>query len=366
MCDFGAAELVLGPDTFGFAMASTVLLVSAALVSLLLFWPRDGLLWKWLQGREAAERISIEDALKHFYNFEYAHLAATVASLAGVLQIGRDDAAQLAGRLESLGLVTLDADGIRLTAEGRSYALRVIRVHRLWERFLADRTGVSEAQWHHQADRKEHHLTPEQVETLAAELGHPVFDPHGDPIPTSDGEMPARQGMPLSALDAGATARIIHVEDEPDAVYAQLVAARLYPGITIRVLEKTRDRLRIEADLQEHVLAPVVASNLTVQPIGDALDARAPDRRLSSLSVGQEALVVDISPACRGIERRRLLDLGVVPGTRVRAELESAGGDPVAYRIRGAMIALRRDQADYIYVQSHASDGLSTLERAQP
>jgi DtxR family transcriptional regulator, Mn-dependent transcriptional regulator len=66
--------------------------------------------------------------------------------------------------------------------------------------------------------------------------------------------------------------------------------------------------------LQEHVLAPVVASNLTVQPIGDALDARAPDRRLSSLSVGQEALVVDISPACRGIERRRLLDLGVVPG----------------------------------------------------
>jgi DtxR family Mn-dependent transcriptional regulator len=253
-----------------------------------------------------------------------------------------------------------------LTAEGRSYALRVIRVHRLWERFLADRTGVAESQWHHQADRKEHHLTPEQVEHLSAELGHPVFDPHGDPIPTPEGEMPARQGVPLSALDAGATARVVHVEDEPDTVYAQLVAARLYPGITIRVLEKTRDRLRIEADLQEHILAPVVASNLTVQPIGDALDARAPDRRLSSLCIGQEALVVDISPACRGIERRRLLDLGVVPGTRVRAELESAGGDPTAYRIRGAMIALRKDQADLIYVRSRHHDGLETLERAVP
>jgi DtxR family Mn-dependent transcriptional regulator len=261
-------------------------------------------------------------------------------------------------------LVTRDSEGIRLTAEGRSYALRVIRVHRLWERFLADRTGVSESQWHHQADRKEHQLTPEQVEQLSAELGHPVFDPHGDPIPTSDGEMPVRQGMPLSALEAGATARIVHVEDEPDAVYAQLVAARLYPGMTIRVLEKTRDRLRIEADLQEHVLAPVVASNLTVQPIGDALDARAPDRRLSSLSLGQEALVVDISPACRGIERRRLLDLGVVPGTRVRAELQSAAGDPTAYRIRGAMIALRNDQADLIYVRSCPGDGLETRERA--
>jgi DtxR family Mn-dependent transcriptional regulator len=342
------------------------LLILGLVVLLLLLRPRDGLLWKWLQGREAAERISIEDALKHFYNFEYSRLAATVASLAGVLQIGRDDAARLAGRLESLGLVSRDAEGIRLTAEGRSYALRVIRVHRLWERFLADRTGVAESQWHHQADRKEHQLTPEQVEHLSAELGHPIFDPHGDPIPTPEGEMPPIQGVPLSALDAGATARIVHVEDEPDTVYAQLVAARLYPGITIRVLEKTRDRLRIEADLQEHVLAPVVASNLTVQPIGDALDARAPERRLSSLSIGQEALVVDISPACRGIERRRLLDLGVVPGTRVRAELKSAGGDPTAYRIRGAMIALRNDQADLIYVRSRPGDGFETLEGAVP
>ncbi len=338
-------------------MPSTlILLILGAIVSVALLWPRNGLLWKWMRGREAAERISIEDALKHFYNFEYSRLAATVASLAGVLQIGRDDAARLAARLESLGLVTRDTEGIRLTAEGRSYALRVIRIHRLWERFLADRTGVRESQWHHQADRKEHQMTPEQVEHLSAELGHPVFDPHGDPIPTSKGELPTIQGLPLSALEPGATARIVHVEDEPDAVYAQLIAARLYPGMTVRVLQKTRDRLRIEADLQEHVLAPIVAANLTVQPIGDVLDARAPDRRLSSLRIGDEALVVDISPACRGIERRRLLDLGVVPGTRVRPELQSAGGDPTAYRIRGAMIALRRDQADLIYVRTGAEE----------
>jgi len=247
-----------------------------------------------------------------------------------------------------------------LTADGRSYALRVIRIHRLWERFLADHTGVSESQWHHEADRKEHELTPEQADVLSAELGHPVFDPHGDPIPTPDGEMPGRRGLPLSALNPGATARIVHVEDEPDAVYAQLVAARLYPGTTVRVLEHTRDRMRIEADLQEHVLAPVVAANLSVEPIGDALDAAAPDNRLSSLAIGQEATVVDISAACRGVERRRLLDLGIVPGTLVRAELESAGGDPIAYRIRGAMIALRKDQADLIYVRSHNESTLAS------
>ena len=118
-------------------MATLVAVILLGLVGLIvLLRPRNGLLWKWVQGREAAERINIEDALKHFYNFEYSRLSATIASLAGVLQIGRDEAAGLAARLESLGLVTRDASGIRLTAEGRSYALRVIRVHRLWERFL--------------------------------------------------------------------------------------------------------------------------------------------------------------------------------------------------------------------------------------
>jgi len=58
-----------------------------------------------------------------------------------------------------------------------------------------------------------------------------------------------------------------------------------------------------------------------------------------------------LSALCRGVERRRLLDLGVVPGTVVSAELRSPGGDPTAYRIRGAMIALRRAQADLVHVQ---------------
>ena len=61
--------------------------------------------------------------------------------------------------------------------------------------------------------------------------------------------------------------------------------------------------------------------------------------------------MTSISPACRGVERRRLLDLGLVPGTRVTAEFTSPAGDPVAYRVRGALIALRNQQADMIYVE---------------
>jgi len=61
--------------------------------------------------------------------------------------------------------------------------------------------------------------------------------------------------------------------------------------------------------------------------------------------------VEGIFPACRGMERRRLLDLGLVPGTRVVAEFASPAGDPVAYRVRGALIALRTQQADLIHIQ---------------
>ena len=82
-------------------------------------------------------------------------------------------------------------------------------------------------------------------------------------------------------------------------------------------------------------------------------DEQAPGsfERLSGLELGEHAVVVGISGLCRGQPRRRLLDLGIVPGTIVTAELRSPSGDPTAYRIRGAMIALRREQADLIQVE---------------
>lgn len=342
------------------AVAAAVCIVLAVLLR-----PQHGLLWRWLRGRRATERVQIEDALKHLYDCEYARVAATQNSLAGALEMGRDQAARLTARLEALGLLVSTQRQLKLTPEGCSYALRVIRIHRLLESYLAEQTGISEAEWHTRADQWEHRVTEAEAERLSAQLGNPSYDPHGDPIPTAEGVMPARRGLPLSEIKTGATARILHVEDEPVEVYAQLVAARLSPGVVVRILESNPERMRIEAELQEHVLAPVVAANLTVELIGDEADQVLPDSRLSSLQLGQQATVVDISPACRGAERRRLLDLGVVPGTVIRAELVSTGGDPVAYRIRGATIALRNAQADLIHVKLQAGPAVSEDERQE-
>jgi DtxR family Mn-dependent transcriptional regulator len=72
---------------------------------------------------------------------------------------------------------------------------------------------------------------------------------------------------------------------------------------------------------------------------------------LVSLETGREAVVVEIDPACRGAERGRFLDLGIVPGTRIVPEFRSPAGDPTSYRIRETLIALRERQAEHIRVE---------------
>jgi DtxR family transcriptional regulator, Mn-dependent transcriptional regulator len=100
----------------------------------------------------------------------------------------------------------------------------------------------------------------------------------------------------------------------------------------------------------------VVANNISVQLLQDCTGQSLLDEEyLSGLHRGQSGRVLGLSPACRGPERRRLLDLGFVPGTEVFAEMKSPGGDPTAYRVRGTLIALRKEQADFIRVSSSST-----------
>jgi len=95
-----------------------------------------------------------------------------------------------------------------------------------------------------------------------------------------------------------------------------------------------------------------LARNVTVEPSTEVVGA-GPSRTLAEVQPGDSATVVGIAPGCRGPARRRLLDLGVVPGTVIHARMRSAAGDPVAYDIRGALVALRHEQAAHIRVDMH-------------
>ncbi|MCP5524280.1 MAG: FeoA domain-containing protein [Verrucomicrobiales bacterium] len=323
--------------------------VVVALLSVVAFWPHTGLIARWTRFRRANARVLAEDALKHLCKCELEERVPTLASIAGALQISLNHTADVVEYLQSHRLIASREGEFELTAEGRNYGMNIIRAHRLWERHLADQTGLAEAEWHGAAERKEHRLTPEQADALSASLGHPTHDPHGDPIPTAEGEIAPAGGRSLAAMKPGQAVRITHIEDEPEAVYAQLVADGLHVGQVLRVSQVEPDRVSFWSEGEERRLAPVIAANVTVAPVESTLAEEHPGGRgLHTLAPGEAGVVQSLSPLCRGPERRRFLDLGILPGTRVQAEMRSPGGDPTAYRIRDSLIALRQEQARLI------------------
>jgi len=320
------------------------------LMIVLLFYPSKGIIAVWKKSNYANKKVLIEDALKYLYNCEYNGINCTLNSVAGNLSISADDATDIISRLESMGLVSAKKDELNLTSDGRSYALRIIRVHRLWEKYLADETSVSENEWHQKAEEVEHLITPEQADTLAAQIGNPVFDPHGDPIPSASGLLPSKKGKSLNEMKVGETANIIHIEDEPNAIYSQILAQGLYLGMQIRMLEVSDKRIKFVANGEECILSPLIAKNITVGVVKLEKQVEGKFKTLSSLKVGEQGTILGIAKALRGQQRRRLMDLGIVPGTKIAAELESLTGDPVAYRVRETTVALRKQQTDKIYL----------------
>ena len=332
-------------------LAALAYFAVGAVVMAALAWPHRGIVPRALAMARVSERVRIEDALKQLYRAEYEGAPGSVESIAGALQISRGAAARLLARLEETGLVRADGSGFPLTAEGRAYALRVLRTHRLWERYLADRTGMRPEEWHDEAERQEHTLSSDATDQLAAALGYPLYDPHGDPIPGASGEMPPRRGVALTALRPGDTAVVSHLEDEPREVYERLVAERLAPRLTLEVMSSQPGEVRFRTERGDHTLSPVVARNITVERLPVSFSEPGEYLSLADLHPGDDVRVLGISPSCAGAERRRLLDLGVVPGTVIRAELQSATGGPIAYRVRGALIALRAEQAARVRVE---------------
>lgn len=320
-------------------------------VAALLFWPRRGVVARIGRLSALSERVLLEDALKHLYMSERIGREATLESLAGRLEVTTGRAAQLLTRLAELGLVRSDESRTHLTDLGLESAVRLVRTHRLWERWLADRTGVPAAEWHAEAERMEHALSVEETEELAARLGHPARDPHGDPIPTAGGELPAVERLSLAGVEPGRTIEIVHLEDEPHEIYDALLAEGFGLGARVAVLERSDREVRLRARGREWPMDIVLARNVTVRLLPEEESADEARQTLLDLRPGERGRVTDLSPACQGSQRRRLLDLGVVRGTVIEAVMRSAAGDPVAYRIRGALIALRREQAEWVRIE---------------
>jgi len=317
----------------------------------LLLFPKQGLIGQLKKRKQERERIFLEDALKHFFERESNDQKFSVEMLAKHLTVSVEKVETLLKKMELLGLIIREKDKTVLSEEGKTYAGQIVRVHRLWENYLAEKTSLDSVEWHKKADEAEHSISPSEADTLAAKMGNPLFDPHGDPIPFNNGKVLSKKGILLPDLDEEKYGQIIHIEDEPVDIYSQIAKLQLYPGLNIQLIKKENNNLIVKANGKELLLPALLASNITLVEVDKNEIIDESFETLASLNTGEEAEVVGIAKTCRGQQRRRLMDLGVVPGSRVVAELKSLGGNPVAYNIRGALIALRMENAEQIFIR---------------
>jgi DtxR family Mn-dependent transcriptional regulator len=182
---------------------------------------------------------AVEDYAKAIYELEVRDGCARTSALADRISVTPASASQMVKRLAELGLVSYSRyRGARLTEKGRRLALEVIRHHRLLELFLVEEFGMSWDQVHAEAEALEHVLSEQVEERIAARLGEPVVDPHGDPIPTVTLEIEECATRGLESLEPGERGVFTRVSDSEPAMLRFLAERGIAPGDRLEVVDK--------------------------------------------------------------------------------------------------------------------------------
>jgi DtxR family Mn-dependent transcriptional regulator len=178
-----------------------------------------------------------QDYLKAIYALEAAGARVTTTALASRMGVSAPSASAMTKRLAELGLVErAPYRGVTLTEEGSNRALEMLRHHRLLERYLADRLGLSLDEVHAEAERLEHALSEELEAKIDAELGYPTHDPHGDPIPDQELRLDPSGGHTLADVEPGERASVSRVPSDDPALLRYLTALGLTPGSVVEIV----------------------------------------------------------------------------------------------------------------------------------
>ncbi len=181
--------------------------------------------------------VAVQDYLKAIYVLESSEERVTTSALATRMAVSAPSATAMTKRLDELGLVErLPYRGVALTDEGRRAALEVLRHHRLLERYLVDRLGLSLAEVHAEAELLEHALSEELEAKIDEELGFPTHDPHGDPIPDRELRLVHGESRSLLDLEPGARGSIARVPDGDSELLRYLGELGLVPDASVEML----------------------------------------------------------------------------------------------------------------------------------
>lgn len=180
--------------------------------------------------------ISIGDYLKTIWRVAGAGSAST-GDIARELGVTAPSVTGMLVRMRGLGLVGYQPyKGAELTEVGRREVMRLLRRHRVLETFMIEHLGFGWDEVHVEAERMEHAMSDEFTDRLARYLGQPSFDPHGDPIPRSDGSLPDSPATPLSSVPVGSTFRVYRVLAQDRETLSYLTGLGIEPGCEVRVV----------------------------------------------------------------------------------------------------------------------------------
>ncbi|MEO8284487.1 MAG: metal-dependent transcriptional regulator [Pseudarthrobacter sp.] len=188
--------------------------------------------------KTSAPSSSIEDYVKVIYGFtEWQDKPITSSQLAQRLGVANSSVSEMVRKLKDQGLVDHKPySAITLTPAGIRLALSMVRRHRLIETYLVQELGYSWDEVHDEAELLEHAVSDTFIERMAAKLGDPQRDPHGDPIPTADGAVLMPEAHLLGELDPGHTGRITRISDENPDLLRYLAAENIDLDADVEVM----------------------------------------------------------------------------------------------------------------------------------
>jgi len=211
--------------------------------------------------------VAVQDYLKAIYALETAGERVTTSALAARMGVSAPSATAMTKRLAELGLVErAPYKGVALTEDGRRSALEMLRHHRLLERYLADRLGLTLDEVHAEADRLEHALSEELEAKIDAELGYPTRDPHGDPIPDRELRLKAGRDRTLADLEPGERASVSRVPNDDPELLRYLGELGLVPGSDVEVvtLAPFAGPVTVRTDRGDHAISRELADQIAV------------------------------------------------------------------------------------------------------
>ncbi|OGU09812.1 MAG: hypothetical protein A2W29_05465 [Gemmatimonadetes bacterium RBG_16_66_8] len=182
---------------------------------------------------------SVEDYLKAIYRLSAQGGFATTSDIAGLLTLSAPSVSAMVKRLSEMGLIEhVPYRGVQLTAQGRRSALRMIRRHRVLELYLTRNLGYDWGNVHGEAERLEHAVSDDLIERMAAALGDPRYDPHGDPIPTATGDIEEAELVSLADAPVGASLELRQVGTQDAARLRYFAEQGLVPGVRVSITDR--------------------------------------------------------------------------------------------------------------------------------